>query len=124
MKVDSIKTPLVRKAMKRAQQIAKNPLSKKLCGYVPIGRGKFVFIAGGPEIDKKVAKANKKLLCNSKDSINTESAKVNKPFFNVRPKNAGGYVPIGNGKSVFIAGGAEIDKKVEEANKKLLQELK
>ena len=62
MKVDSIKTPLVRKAMKRAQQIAKNPLSKRLCGYVPIGRGKSVFIAGGPEIDKKVEEANKKLL--------------------------------------------------------------
>ena len=120
MKVDSIKTPLVRKSMKRAQQIVKNTQSKKLGGYVSIGNGKSVFIAGGAEIDKKVAKANRKLLCNSKDSINTE----NKTFFNVRPKNAGGYVPIGRGKSVFIAGGPEIDKKVEEANKKLLQELK
>ena len=62
MKVNSIKTSIVRKSIKRAQQIVKNTQPKKVGGYVHIGNGRYVFIAGGPEIDKKVAEANRKLL--------------------------------------------------------------
>ena len=50
-----------------------------------------VFIAGGKEIDKKVAEANKKAL---------------EKYYADR---------------VTIAGGKEIDKKVAEANKKILE---
>ena len=50
-----------------------------------------VFIAGGKEIDKKVAEANKKVL---------------EKYYTDR---------------VTIAGGKEIDKKVAEVNKKILE---
>ena len=61
MKVSPVKNPIVRKAMKRAQQIVKNTQPKHKGGYVHIGNGKYIFLAGGQEIDKKVAEANRKL---------------------------------------------------------------
>ena len=61
MKVSQVKTPIVRKSIKRAQQIVKNTQPKKVGGYMSIGNGKSIFIAGGPKIDKKVAEANRKL---------------------------------------------------------------
>ena len=45
MKVNSIKTSIVRKSIKRAQQIVKNTQPKKVGGYVHIGNGRYVFIA-------------------------------------------------------------------------------
>ena len=59
MKISPVKTPIVRKAMKRAQKVLKNIQPKPKGGYFPLGNGKYIFIAGGPEIDKKVAEANK-----------------------------------------------------------------
>ena len=61
MKVSQVKTPIVRKSMKRAQQIVKNAQPKQKGGYVPYGNG-YVFVAGGEAVDKKVAEANKKLM--------------------------------------------------------------
>ena len=119
MKVSQINTPIAKKSVKRAQQIIKNTQPKKLGGYVSIGNEKSIFIAGGKSVDDKVRKANEKLSCIDSNCSHISRPKTNKPFFNVRPKNAGGYMPIGNGKSIFIAGGPEIDKKVAEANKKL-----
>lgn len=119
MKVSQIKTPIVRKSIKRAQQIAKDTQLKKLGGYVSLDNGKSIFIAGGKSVDDKVRKANEKLSCIDSNYSLISRPETNKPFFNVRPKNASGYMPIGNGKSIFIAGGPEIDKKVAEANRKL-----
>lgn len=121
MKVSQIKAPIARKSIKRATQIVKNTQPKKLGGYVSLDNGKSIFIAGGKSIDAKVRKANEKLSCIDKNYSRTSNHKTNRPFFNVRPKNAGGYMPIGNGKSIFIAGGPEIDQKVAEANRKLMQ---
>ena len=119
MKVSPVKNPIVRKAMKRAQQIIKKTPSKQKGGYVSLDNGKSIFIAGGKRVDAKVRKVNEKLLGIGGNCSYISSHKTNELFFNVRSKNVGGYMPIENGKSIFIAGGPEIDKKVAEANRKL-----
>ena len=116
MKVSQVKTPIVRKSMKKAQQIVKNAQPKSKGGYVPYGNG-YVFIAGGAEVDKKVAEANRRL--DKKLGIEITSI-VSKPIAKAQSLNKCGYVSNGNG-SIFIAGGEAVDKKVAEANKKLMQ---
>ena len=122
MKVSQVKTPIVRKSMKRAQQIVKNAQPKLKGGYVPYGKG-YVFVAGGEAVDKKVDEINRKI----DKKLGIETPIVNKPVAkakqiakNIQSEHKGGYVPYGNGY-VFVAGGAEVDKKVAEANKKLMQ---
>ena len=122
MKVSQVKTPIVRKSIKRAQQIVKNSQPQHKGGYVPYGNG-YVFVAGGEAVDKKVAEANRKL----DKKLGIESPIVNKPVAkaqqiakNIQSEHKGGYVPYGNGY-VFVAGGEAVDKKVAEANKKLMQ---
>lgn len=78
-----------------------------------------VFIAGGKEIDKKVAEANKKALekCFT-DRVSIAGGKeIDKKVAEANKKAMEKYFS----DRVTIAGGKEIDRKVAEANKKIAE---